>query len=80
MAMGVGQLLFEVCKGVQKQFHSCTEKVNQLHVCMFVCVCVSLSAQNNEYTCTYTCTCTCTCIWYYTWQGCGFYHSVVHVV
>lgn len=24
---GVGQLLFEVCKGVPKQFHSCTEKV-----------------------------------------------------
>ena len=24
---GVGQLLFEVCKGVPKQFHSCTEMV-----------------------------------------------------
>ena len=24
---GVGQLIFEVCKGVPKQFHSCTEKV-----------------------------------------------------
>ena len=24
---GVGQLLFEVCKGVPKQFHSCTEKL-----------------------------------------------------
>ena len=25
---GVGQLLFEVCKGVPKQFHSCTETVH----------------------------------------------------
>lgn len=27
LAEGVGQLLFEVCKGVPKQFHSCTEKL-----------------------------------------------------
>ncbi|CAI8031672.1 Small subunit processome component 20 homolog [Geodia barretti] len=26
---GVGQLIFEVCKGVPRQFHSCTEKVLQ---------------------------------------------------
>lgn len=25
---GVGQLLFEMCKGVRNMFHSCTEKVN----------------------------------------------------
>lgn len=25
---GVGQLLFEMCKGVRNIFHSCTEKVN----------------------------------------------------
>lgn len=29
---GMGQLLFEVCKGIQKQFHSCTEKVSILHM------------------------------------------------
>ena len=27
MAEGVGLLLFEVCKGVPRQFHSCTETV-----------------------------------------------------
>lgn len=27
---GVGQLLFEMCKGVRNMFHSCTEKVNKL--------------------------------------------------
>lgn len=27
---GVGQLLFEMCKGVRNMFHSCTEKVNEL--------------------------------------------------
>ena len=27
LAEGVGQLLFEVCKGVTNQFHSCTEKL-----------------------------------------------------
>ena len=25
---GVGQLIFEVCKGVSKQFHSCADKVS----------------------------------------------------
>lgn len=25
---GVGQLLFEMCKGVRNMFHSCTGKVN----------------------------------------------------
>ena len=29
MAEGVGMLLFEVCKGVQRQFHSCSERVNK---------------------------------------------------
>lgn len=27
-AEGVGQLLFEMCKGVRNMFHSCTGKVN----------------------------------------------------
>lgn len=29
-AEGVGRLLFEMVKGVQKQFHSCTQKVGSL--------------------------------------------------
>ena len=29
---GAGQLLFEVCKGVPKQFHSCTEMVHYARV------------------------------------------------
>lgn len=24
---GIGQLLFEICRGVPKKFHSCTDKV-----------------------------------------------------
>lgn len=34
---GVGQLLFEMCKGVRNMFHSCTGKVNNRRI---LCVCV----------------------------------------
>ncbi len=36
MAEGVGILLFEVCRGVPRQFHSCTEKVLCVYCTLFI--------------------------------------------
>ena len=39
---GVGLLLFEMCKGVQKQFHSCTHQVINLGLCVLYLVSLQL--------------------------------------
>lgn len=47
---GVGQLLFEMCKGVQNMFHSCAETVKTRKDCWFKCCCNRAlgSAQRNH--------------------------------